>query len=148
MQTTYSIDIAASADKVFHLLDDPEQLPTWLSMVVENEQLHETAERIGTTFRQVVVENGRRRELLGTVTGYEPNKRLTLHLNAKGFDVDVEYILAETDGQTRLTQISDVHFHGLFKLMALLLAPFYQGSAQSQLEKDFAKLKKLCEAEG
>ena len=145
METTYSIEIDTTPDRVFYWLDDPQRVMKWLSSIVENENLHETRDKVGTTFRQVVDENGRRMEVHGTVTAYETNERLAIHLNAKGFEVDAEYRLMKIAGGTRLSQTSEVHFQGFMKLMGPLIAVFMKKAWLKQLEKDFGKLKTLCE---
>lgn len=146
MKATCSIDIDAAPDKVFYWLDDPDRVMKWLSNVVENENLHETENRVGTTFRQVVKENGRRMEIQGTVTAYEPNKRLAVHLIGKGFEADADYRLEQLGDGTRLSFFSDAQFQGVMKLIGPLMAPFIKKGTLEQLARDFAKLKALCES--
>ena len=146
MKTTYAIEIDARPSQVFYWLDDPDRVMKWVSNLVENEELHQTANRIGSTFRQVVDENGRRLELQGSVTGYEPDQRLAVHLQGKDFELDVDYRLEELAGRTRLTQHSQVRFRGLMKPMGLLMRPFFRKAALKQLDQNFAKLKDLCES--
>ncbi len=147
MKTTYSIDLNVAPEKVFHWLDDPKRVMQWVCNVEENENLHETEDKVGTKFRQIYVENGRRMEFHGTVTAYEENKRLAIEMQSKGFDLDVDYRLEKIAVGTRLTQNSQVHFKGLMKFIMPLFAPFMKKSGEKQLNEDFNKLKTLCENE-
>lgn len=146
MKQSHHIDIAAPPEKVFAVLGDPNNLVKWAAGVVENENLNETEEKVGTTFRQVYEERGRRMEFQGVVTRYEENQAMGVHLEGSGFDLDVDYRLEPRDGGTHLVQNSDVHFKGLWKIMGFLMLPFMKKAGCEQLDQDFGRLKAMCEA--
>ena len=146
MKSTYHVDIDAPPAKVFRVLDDPDNIVKWSAGVVENEQLQEREEKVGSTFRQVYSEKGREMEFQGVVTRYEKDRALGVHLEGSGFNLDVDYTL-EAQGQgTRLVQDSEVQFKGLWKIMGFLMAPFLKKAGCAQLTEDFGRLKALCEA--
>ena len=118
----------------------------WVPNVVENEDLEVTENKIGSTFRQVYLENGRRMEMSGTVTGYEANRRLTLEINGDAFDLFLDYRLEDLGGRTRLTQDSTVRFKGFLKIIGPIMTPFVKKSSMKQLEDSFATLKGLAES--
>ncbi len=146
MQNHFEIEIDATPERVFHWLDDPERVMQWAENVVENENLHETANKVGSTFRQVYDENGRRMEFMGEVLAYEKDRRLHITMTSKMFDLDVDYELVGIDGDgTRLVQDSTVSWKGMMKLIGPIMCKFMAKSGQDCMEKDFGRLKHLAE---
>ena len=116
-----------------------------MTSVSGGEILHETPERIGTTFKETVEENGRSAELHGVITGYKQNEFMSFHLSGKFNVVDVEYYLEEIVDHTRLTFNSDIRFKSITKVLMLVMRPLFKKKTMDQLKKEFAKLKDLCE---
>ena len=146
MKNTYSIEIDATPERVFYWLDDAERVMEWVPNIVENEDLEITEDKVGSTFRQVYEEHGKRMEMQGIVTGYEPNKRLACEINGQQFDLFLDYRLEDLSGRTRLTQDSAVKFKGFFKILGPIMVPFIKKSSMKQLEESFSKLKNFVES--
>ena len=146
MKTCYSVEIDAPPERVFYWLDNPHRVMQWLPNVVENENLVVTPNKVGSTFRQVYVENGRRIEMFGTVTAYEANRRLASEITGKQFDLSVDYRLEDLGGRTRLTQEAEPRFKGIFKIVGLLLMPLVKKAYEKQQDDCFATLKRLAES--
>ncbi len=147
MKSSLSIEIDASPERVFCWLEDAERVMQWVPNIVENENLEVTEEKVGSTFRQVYVENGRRMEMFGLITEYEPNRQWNLEIDGSGFKLFLEYRLEDLGGRTRLTQDTDIQFKGLFKIIGLIMAPLLRKSSRKQHEDSFQKLKNLAESE-
>ena len=145
MKITSSIDIAISPDVVFSWLSKPERAKVWMRSIVETEIINETDNVIGTTFREVIEENGRRYEMHGSVTGYIENKLLAFQLTGKYNETKVRFTLADTPDGTCLTQHASIRFRGIMKIAALLLSPLIKKNIIKQSQKEFLKLKELCE---
>jgi carbon monoxide dehydrogenase subunit G len=145
MKLSYTIDIKNTPEKVFYWLGDPERATVWMSSVSKTEMVHETPDMVGTTFREVVEEDGQGTELEGVVTDYRPNQRIAFHLNGKYNVVDVEYCLEGIENHTRLTQKAEVRFKGLLKVLSVVMGAGFKKKALEQSQKEFAKLKELCE---
>lgn len=145
MQTSYSIEINAAPEQVFHWFETPERTLQWVPNLVENETLNETEGKVGTTFRHVYLENGRRMEMQGTVTAWAPGRRLTSELHGQAFDLHVDYRFEDLGGRTRLTQVSDIRMKGVLKLVMMIMSPFMKKAAQAQYGKALGKLKELAE---
>lgn len=146
MNQSQYVDIDAAPERVFRWLDDSQRVMEWVEGVVENEDLEVVDGRVGSTFRQVYVENGRRMEFHGRVTAYERDRSLGVHLVGDLFDLQVDYSLDAQGGTTRLTQDSEVRFKGLWKLLGVVMCKLAKKSGQRKLAEDFGRLKKLCEA--
>jgi uncharacterized protein YndB with AHSA1/START domain len=145
MKISYTIDINNKPEEVFHWLNNPERAMVWMSSVSKTELLHETTDMVGTTFREIVEENGRWTELHGVVTDYRPNQLIAFHLSGKFNVVDVEYRLEEIENRTRLTQNANIRFKSFIKVLSLLIGPMFKKKIMDQLQKEFATLKELCE---
>jgi uncharacterized protein YndB with AHSA1/START domain len=145
MKNTYTIDIEAPPERVFYRITGG-RLMKWLPNIVESENLKVTESQIGSTFRQVYLERGRRMEMHGEITGYEPNRRLTCEIRGDAFELWVDYRLEDLGGRTRLTQDSTVIFKSTaMKVMGVLMKPFMKKASLKQADDSFAKLKQLAE---
>ncbi len=148
MKTTYTIEIAAPPERVFHWLEDNERVMRWVPNLVESEDLELTPEKVGSTFRHVYVENGKRIEMHGMVAAYAPNRRLTCDIIGDAFELTIDYTLDYANGNTRLTQDTEIRVKRWFvKLVFRLFASAIRKSMLKQLEQSFVKLKELCEAD-
>ena len=145
MKISYTIDINSTPEEVFHWLDNPERAMTWMSSVSKTQILHETPGMVGTTFREVVEENGQWTELHGVVTGYRPNQLIAFHLNGKFNVVDVAYRVQGIENRTRLTQTASIHFKSFMRVLSVLIGPVLKKQIVGQLQKEFARLRELCE---
>lgn len=143
MQTEGSIEIDRSIAEVFRLTND--HVAQWSHIVVEDEVLEEKPGVVGSTFRTVTEEDGRRMEFQGVVTRHEPPFASGVHLAGEAFDVDVDYRFEDLSGRTRVTQRSIVTGKGFFKPLLFLLRPFIKKSSGHALEKDLMGLKQFCE---
>ena len=146
MINRYAIDIGAPPERVFYWMDDPDRVLLWVPNLEENEDLDVTEDKIGSTFRQVYVEHGRRMEMRGVVTAYEPNRRLACDIDGEGFELSVDYRLEKQGGLTRLEQIATVRFKGVWRLIGPIMSFFMRKSSHAQLEESFNKLKQLAES--
>jgi hypothetical protein len=100
---------------------------------------------VGTTFREIVEENGQGTELQGVVTSYKPNQLIAFHLSGKFNVVDVQYSLEQIEGRTRLTQKAVVRFRSFMSVLSILVGPMLKKKLVEQSQKEFARLKELCE---
>lgn len=147
MKNSFHIDIDTSPDRVFYWLDDSKRIMKWAKGVVENEDLEITQERVGSTFRQVYEESGRKMEFQGRCTAYEANKRIGVHMVGKMFDLDVDYELEDLGGRTRLTQNSEVKWKGAMKLASPLFTLMAKDQGEKCIKEDFGRLKGLAETD-
>ena len=145
MKISYTVDINNKPAEVFLWLNNPERAQVWMSSVSKTEILHKTSDMVGTTFREIVEEDGRWTELHGVVTDYRPNRLISFHLSGKFNVVDEEYRLEEIENRTRLTQNANIRFKSFMKVLSLLTGPMFKKKIMDQVQKEFATLKELCE---
>ena len=145
MKISYNLDISGHAEEVFHWLDDPERARIWMSSVSSYELLSKPSGMVGTTFREIVEEDGRRTEMRGVIMGYMPNQSISFHLEGKFNAVDVEYRFEEVENRTRLTLDSDIRFKSLMRVLSIFIKPKIKKKVFKQLSAEFTVLKDLCE---
>lgn len=148
MKTTTKTQINAPASTVFLWLDDNDRLKQWVPNLTVDEVIVDTPEKIGTRFRQVFQENGRKMEMMGEITAYVENKHMRVYMSGKMFNLDVEYILtAVSEAQTDVTQNTQIQFKGFLKILAPLMFLMSKISSKDPQADAHAKLKAMAEAE-
>ena len=143
MKNDNSIEIDRPIDEVFRLTN--EDVAKWSIIVIEDEVLVEQPEGVGTTFRTVTMEDGRRMEFDGVVTKYEPPHLNAIQLKGKMFDIESEYRFEDLGGRTRVTQRADVTGKGWFKAFMFLFGWMMNKSHCEASDKEMASLKRYCE---
>ena len=148
MKTSKTTIIDAPAKIVFLWLEDDERLRQWIPSLIEDEPLIETPEKVGSTFRQVFLENGKEMEMTGEITAYAENERIRVFMSGKMFDLDVDYVLrALTPEQTEVTQDTVIKMKGFLKLMAPIMWLASKLSKKNPQAEAHAMLKEFAEAE-
>ena len=146
MQTELSIEVDRPVSHVFcHALDDVTQ---WSKTCVEREILEETPEKVGTRFRLVTEERGRKMEFQGIVTEHEEDKRSRIALTGPAFDLDVLYLFEDLGGtRTRVTQRSEVTGKGCFKPMLWLMGFLMKKASCNAQQVELEAMKAWCESQ-
>jgi carbon monoxide dehydrogenase subunit G len=147
MKIVNSIEIKATPQKVFYWLDDPERAKQWMTSVTRSELITEAPNKVGTTFRETVEEDGRGIEMRGVVTEYVQNERFAVYLESHLNTVRVRFALKEEEGVTRLTQNVDLRLKGIAKVLSLFLRSSIKKKTRDQAQREFVRLKELCEQE-
>ena len=130
MKDSYTLEIAAPPAKVFALINDSDSQKQWIPNLVEDERLTITDEVVGSTFRQVYLENGRRSEMEGEVVVYLPDEYLACEIRGKAFDLVVDYTLEDLGGRTKLTQNVEILFKSV--PLKLITSRYSANSAPAQ----------------
>ena len=95
MKISNTIEIESTPEKVFYWLEDPSRAMKWMTSVTRTEIIKDTPNKVGTTFREYIEENGRGTEMHGVVTDFVPNKQLGFHLEGDFNFVEVGFILSQ-----------------------------------------------------
>lgn len=141
IQHEFTLHLNRPVDQVFAFLADYQNLRTWQSDLIENEQLTEGPLRLGTRFREVRRTGPGKSVIQGEITDFEPNKRFSTRTSTKP-QVTVSYSLEGENGGTRL----NYKFVMLTSGMMRLLEPLIAGPMKKDTESDFQKLKHILES--
>ncbi|QDU36350.1 Polyketide cyclase / dehydrase and lipid transport [Maioricimonas rarisocia] len=145
MHSEGTIVIDRPIDEVFHLTCD--RVPEWSIIVVEEELLEKTPDGVGTRFRTVTEDHGKRMVFEGVVTRYEPPVLNAIQLTGRQFDIEAVYTFEDLGGQTRVTQHSVVEGKGFFKVfLALFGWAMHKANCQAT-QRELESLKTYCETQ-
>ena len=145
MKLSSTIDINSTPKVVFGWLENPEKARMWMTSVSEGEILHETPDRVGTTFREVVEDEGGSIEMHGYISGFEPDKSIAFHLESRANIVNVEYSVENLGTGTRLSYQADIHWKFPVNVISLFMGNKMRQSILAQLQSELGKLKEFCE---
>ena len=95
MKVVNRIEINAAPEKVFYWLEEPERAKEWVTNVTRSEFIKKTPNKIGTTFREYVEEDGQGIEMQGVVTEFQPNEVFAVHLESVSHLADVCFVLTD-----------------------------------------------------
>jgi hypothetical protein len=98
---------------------------------------------VGSTFRQTLDIPGRQVELLGTVTGYELDERLSFDYSWDNLSLDLSFIFEPLDSGTLLTARGVGSLGGLLVLFEQLVS----GEINAQLKRSLEDVKYRLESE-
>ena len=144
MQHANSVEIDRPIAEVFERTI--RDVADWSIIVVEDEIVKETPEVVGTTFRTVTVDHGRRDEFDGVVTLHEEPTRHAVFMKGKSFDIQAEYDFEDLGGRTRVTQTSKVKGKGVYRIMLPVMSLFMKKAGCEAVLKELNSLKAYIES--
>lgn len=143
MKHQASVEIDRPIDEVFEYTNN--HVAEWSLTVVEDEMIERKPERVGSTFRCVTEDHGKRMEFQGVVTSYDPPHLSTIYLTGQQFDIDAEYRFEDLGGKTRVMLQSIVTPKGLLRVAFFLFGWMMKKSGCKAMENELASLKRLLE---
>jgi hypothetical protein len=147
MEISSGITIKSTPGEVFSWLEDPEKAMTWMTSVSGGEILHESPDRVGTTFREVVEDESGSLEMHGVITGFEAGKMIAFHLESRVNIVDVEYRVEKSMHAARLDYHANVKWKFPVNMISIFMGEVMRQNITAQLEDELSRLKELCESE-
>jgi len=145
MKITLAVDINRRPEEVFPWIAEPDKAMRWQKGVKGGEIIKETPEKIGTTFREEMEENGNSIVMYGEITDYIQDRLISFHLESKIHRVDVSYSIVWNDDKSTFTAESTIHWKFPMNIVSLIIGHRIKESILRQTESEFAELKRLCE---
>lgn len=145
MKTTVraSVLVARPPEAIARVLLDPNLATRWTSDLERFEVVRREPGEEGSLARLHYNENGRRYVMEDRLLRVEPNRRYLSQVTGEALTAEVETILEQVQGGTRL----DLRWTGSGRSLLLRLAlPFLRGRIAAQMDKDLNKLKGLVES--
>jgi len=147
MRINYTIEIACKAEKVFSWIDEPEKAMRWQKGVKNGEIIKETPQRIGTTFKEEMEENGKSLIMFGEITNYIPQILISFHLESKIHQVEVKYEVSGDQKKSKVSMESIINWKFPMNVISLFIGQKIKDKIYKQTESEFCELKRLCENE-
>lgn len=148
MKITLSVNIYRRPEEVFPWIAEPDKAMRWQKGVKGGEIIKETPEKIGTTFKEVMEENGNRLVMYGEITDYIQDRFISFHLESKIHRVDVGYSIVWDGEKSVFAAESTIHWKFPMNIASLIIGRRIKKGILRQTESEFAELKRLCEAGG
>jgi uncharacterized protein YndB with AHSA1/START domain len=145
MRLVFSIDIASDLETVFSWLAEPERAMVWMTSVAGGEIIDRKPGMVGTTFRERVEEGEGGIDMEGSITAFEPNHRISFHLESRVNKLDVDYRIDAVGDVVRLTVTSDIKWLFPVNLASTFAGRTIKREIVAQSNEEFGRLKQLCE---
>lgn len=145
MEISTSIDISNIPQKVFAWIDDPDKAMHWQKGVKSEEIIMETPERIGTTFREEIEENGKSLVMHGKITDYIPDQLIAFQLESKIHIIHINYSVVGYDKNSIVTVSATIKWRFPMNVISLILGHQIKTKIISQTKSELKELKMLCE---
>ncbi len=142
MKIENTVEIARPIEEVFAFTADVDNLPLWLTGVVDANKLTDGPLRKGSQLEHVLQFLGKRFTSRFEVAEYEDNQRMTFRTISGPIDMVATQQLEPTASGTRLTQITEGDPGAFFKVAEPVLERIIDRQVQSSL----ATLKDLVES--
>lgn len=145
MRIHSSSEILRPPEIVFPWIAEPEKAMKWQQNVKGGEIVIHKPEVIGTTFQEVIEEDGNSLEMHGVITNYVLNRLIEFHLESRMHVVDVSYSVDEMDSHTKLTIDARIKWKFPVNIISLFRGSQMQNELIKQMELEVMELKRLCE---
>ena len=108
MRFESSIDINATTEKVWALIDKLEEWPQWMPPIKKIERLSKEPLTVGSQLSVTAEVSGLTVRLVMTITEFIPERNVVIQGKALGTNLTRFYTLEPVNGQTRVTIGGDV----------------------------------------
>lgn len=142
MKVERRVTINRPIDQVFAFVANPDNNPNWQPEVIEHRKLTDGPMDVGTKFRHVSKFMGRRIEVNGRVTEFEPNLKIAFEVESGTLLYTIDYQMESVRSATRFTYASLAEINGLLRLAQPLMVI----AAKRVIDADLARLKRVLEA--
>jgi hypothetical protein len=147
MKIALATDIFCKPEEVFPWIADPDKAMRWQKDVKGGEIITETEEKIGTTFREEMEENGKSIVIYGEITDYIQDRLISFHLESDVHRVDVDYSIAWDGEKSTFTMEAAIRWKFPMNLLSLVIGRKIKEGILQQTESELAELKNLCETD-
>jgi hypothetical protein len=148
MEIALAVDIFCKPEEVFPWIAEPDKAMCWQKGVKGGEILKETPEKVGTTFREEMEENGNSIVMYGEITNYIQDELISFHLESKIHRVDVSYSIVWNNNRSTFAMESIIHWKFPMNVISLVIGRKIREGILRQTESELAELKRLCETSG
>jgi hypothetical protein len=144
MKIVFEDIILQRPEKLFPWIADPGKAMKWQKNVKGGEILTRNPDIVGTTFKEVIEEDGNSLEMSGTITKYEKDRVIGFHISSRIHRFDVLYNLEDWGNSTRFTIDSDIRWKFPMNVICLFIRKRIEKKLRKQLETEIQDLKILC----
>jgi len=145
MEIKTEIEISKNPEEVFLWINNPDKAILWQKNVKNGEIIKETAERIGTTFKEVMEEDGKCLVMYGEIIDFLPNQLISFHIESKIHNVYLVYSVIGENNKSTVTVNSKIKWKFPMNLICLVIGQKIKSKIFKQIKSESKELKILCE---
>jgi len=142
-----SINIVSNPKKVFSWISEPEKAMQWQKGVKSFKIIQESSEKVGTSFKEEMNENGNTLEIFGEISAYTPDKLISFNLVSKIHSVFVNYSVSGDNNKSFVMLSSKIKWKFPMSLLSLMIGKKIKSKILKQTKSELKELKTLCESE-
>jgi len=139
-----TVEIAASRDRVFSFMTNPEHVKKWQPDVVESIPLTKGGVERGMRWRVTVEEFGRRFDVETSVVDMALDQRLVFETSGPTAKVQVEYRFFDHGAKTRVELVATLTPRGIMRIFF----PFAKGMIRRKVVSRLDLLREVIERTG
>ncbi len=147
MNISYENMISEPPEIVFPWIAEPEKAMRWQKDVRGGEILINKPEVVGTTFKEIIEEDGNNLEMYGTITKYIENRIIGFHLESRIHEFDISYSLEASGGKTKFRIDANIRWKFPMNVVSLVIGKRIKANLIQKLESETQELRRLCEGE-
>ena len=147
MNIEHGIEISRPPEQVFPWIADPDKAMQWQKNVKGGEILVETPDKIGTTFKETIEEDGNELEMHGSITEYVEGKLIGFHIESRIHTFDVRYSVKEIEEGSEVSTEINIRWKFPMNVMSLFIGKKMEATLLEGIETEFRALKQICEME-
>ncbi len=144
MRIAYENMISQPPEVVFPWIAEPQKAMKWQKNVKGGEIIINRPEIIGTTFKEIIEEDGNSLEMYGTITKYAINRTIGFHLESKIHEFDVSYSLEEINKKTKFRIEAIIAWKFPMNIVSVFMGKKMKAALVRQLETETLDLMKIC----
>ena len=146
MRIGYSLEISDSPDTIFPWIADPSKAMRWQKNV-KGGTIHTSRPGfVGTTFTEVIEEDGNTLEMEGVITDYKENEMIGFQLESKIHAVDVKYSVEGNRERSIVSIDARIHWKFPMNILSIFLGRRMRTGIADQTKSELLELKRLCES--
>jgi len=145
MEIKTEIEISKNPEEVFLWINNPDKAILWQKNVKNGEIIKETAERIGTTFKEVMEEDGKCLVMYGEIIDFLPNQLISFLIESKIHNVYLVYSVIGENNKSTVTVNSKIKWKFPMNLICLVIGQKIKSKIFKQIKSELTELKMLCE---
>jgi len=144
MRIVYEDVIPRPPEIVFPWIADPDKAMKWQKNVKSGEIIENKPEIVGTTFKEVIEEDGSRLEMHGTITKYVKDRTIAFHLRSRIHEFDVSYSVEGMGSGTKISIDAAIDWRFPMNVMSLFMGSKMKEGLRRQMELEVQELRTLC----
>lgn len=139
---TAEVEVNKPVKEVFALFENKETLQKWMPEIKSIEPINETPQKLGSTYKIIVENQGQQLEMQEKIRAYVPNEKLTFQFNSPDMVKIDDYNFIANGNTTKVVQHSSVRANSF---MLACTFPWFKGNFKKMSQDYMNRFKEMAE---